>query len=1072
MNTPRHDLSMHPRTPERRAVIACGTSPMKILSLSLAGLLVAATAGAASLQRAPATGRAPSPAVVLGARALAQMDDNTPTEQGGLSCTDAQTNYTSSQSYWRRFYLAEHGAPSSVRIESVTIGAETGSAPVTIRLHALARTTPVDTIPVDLLRPIGSSAEVLVHGQLDTTTIPVTGLLADAATDDLVVEYHVGEAFGSLFYGGGNPTAETHPSFISAPDCGVLEPTPVGGAGFPNAHMIVVANTAAPGVGLLPSFTPATIASGGISRFEITLANPLPSAAALTSTFTVTLPAGLSVAAVPNAVTTCGGSLTAPAAGSGVSLSGATIAAQGSCTLGVDVTSVGGTFDVAIPAGALLTSQGSNTQASSARLVVVPAGGNGLIRSGSINRTLAINAAGTSYDMVGNALNYTGLLGPRWDLKVGMLMNFGLPAVTVFGFASIPDVEFALNGNGEIALLGDGAVVGPATGFGNSPGLGVDVGWYAGADAAIGVRFRCAGRLAFPVAGGDYCFGYVRLATTAPSGIPVRLVESAFDGDGNPVTVQLPPPINPPAASVTPVSLSLSVAANAVSHQELSLANAVGSAPLRYSPSGRGIALAAQPGFEDLVRQGGTAQAMASLPVPPVASPLRQAQVHGFDATPWNAAGGFLYALDDGAYEQIVGMGSPIAGIWLNRYSVLEAQTINSISVMWPKQAIGNPDALLGLPVNLVAYYDADGDGDPKNAARLGGDRIVTIDAIDRFQTYATQFEVPGPGDIYIGFVEHWPMDGSTEVLYGAAFDSTTYGGASYASLNFGGPPDIDDLGANPFTAVTGALGAAGNFTFRATGSGVSCGGAEVSWLRVDGNADVVAGGSSKRLRVEVDPAAGQLDPGSHQAELCIVTNDPAQRTLSVPITVQVTAPLVHHACASNGDGVFCSGFDDGESDAVVDSGLLSVNLPPTAYGLSFNFLRGEWSDLPFPGDDFASYFGGPFAPYALFYWGSDTNPGRGGGVADTTFGPYRVLRSGDTIGPDSVFSEVSSGRYAETRRFLEGVNGYLGFRFYNEETRQINYGYVHLQTTWPTGYPAKVIGYAYDRTGAPITIP
>lgn len=1072
MNAPRHDFSLHPRTPVRRAAIFCGSSPMKFISLPLAGLLVAGTADAAALQRAPATGLAPSPSVVLGARALAQMDDNAPTEQGGLSCTDAQTSYTSRQSYWRRFYLAEHGAPSSVRIESVMIGAETGSAPVTIRLHALAHTTPVDTIPVELLRPIGSSAQVLVHGQLDTTTIPVTGLLADAAADDLVVEYQVGEAFGSLFYGGGNPTAETHPSFISAPDCGVFEPTPVGGAGFPNAHMIVVANTAAPGVGLLPSFTPATIASGGISRLEIALANPLPAAAAQTSALTVTLPSGLSVAAVPNAATTCGGSVTAAAAGSSVSLAGATIAARGSCTLGVDVTSAGGTFDVAIPAGALLTGQGSNTQAASARLVVVPVGGNGLIRSGSINRTLAMNVAGTSYDMVGNTLNHTGMLGPNWDLKAGMVMNFGLPAVVVFGFAATPDVQFALNGNGEIALLGNGTVVGPATGFGNGSGLPLDPAWYAGADAAIGVRFRCAGRLAYPVAGGDHCFGYVRLSTTAPSGIPVRLVESAFDGDGNPVIVQLPPPSNPPAASVTPASLSLSVAANAVSHLELSLANAVGSAPLRYSPSGRGIALAARPGVEDLARRGDIAQATASLPLPPVASPLQRAQVHGFDAAPWSTGGGFLYALDDGAYEQVVGMGSNLAGIWLNRYSVIEAQTIDSISVMWPKQAIGDPGALLGLPVNLVAYYDADGDGDPRNAVRLGGDHIGTIDAIDRFQTYATQFEVPGPGDVYVGFVEHWPMDGSMEIVYAAAFDSTTYGGASYASLNFGGPPDTDDLGANPFTAVVGALGAAGNFTFRATGSGVSCGGAEVTWLRVDGRADVVVGGSSRTLRVEIDPAAARLDPGSHQAELCIVTNDPAQRTLSVPITVQVTAPLVQHACASNGDGLFCSGFDDGASDSVVDSGLLAVNLPPTAYGLSFNFLRGEWGDFPFSGDDFASYFGGPLAPYALFYWHGDANPGRGGGVADTAFGPYRVLQSGDTIGPDSVFSEVSSGRYSETRRFLDGVNGYLGFRFYNEETRQINYGYLHLQTTWPTGYPAKVTGYAYDRTGAPITIP
>lgn len=36
----------------------------------------------------------------------------------------------------------------------------------------------------------------------------------------------------------------------------------------------------------------------------------------------------------------------------------------------------------------------------------------------------------------------------------------------------------------------------------------------------------------------------------------------------------------------------------------------------------------------------------------------------------------------------------------------------------------------------------------------------------------------------------------------------------------------------------------------------------------------------------------------------------------------------------------------------------------------------------------------------------------------------------------------------------------------------QINYGYLHLRTTWPTGYPATVTSYGYNRAGAPVTIP
>lgn len=1071
MTAPRRAISLSPRMPERRAVLSCGSTPMKMLSLSLAGLLVAANAGAASLQRAPATTEvARVPSAALGALALAQMSDNIPVPQGGVSCSDEQSGYTASQSWWRRFYLAEHGAPSSLRIESVTVGAEAGIAPVTIRLHALPHATPVDTIPRHLLRPLGASQSVMVHGQMDTATIPVSGLLADAAHEDLVVEYQVEEVWNSPFFAGGNPSAETHPSFISAPDCGVPEPTPTASLGFPDAHMIVVANRAAPGVGAQPSFTPATIASGEVSRLQIVLANPLSSPAALTSAFTAALPPGLFVAPLPNAATACGGSVTATAMQGSVSLDGAVIAAQGSCTFGVDVASAGGVFELAIPAGALRTDQGDSTQSSSASLTVVPAGGNGLIRSGSINRALMMSLGGTSYDLVGNALNYTGQLGSNWDLRANLTLNFDLPALVVAGFNSAAEVEFVLDDSGQVAALGDGDVVGPASGFGRGDGLSLDPRWYAGADRAIGVRFRCAGRLTYPVAGGDYCFGYVRLMTTAPTGIPVRLVESVFDGDGGAITVQLPPPTDPPAASVAPASISLSVAANAVSQQELVIANAAGSAPLRYSPSGRGIARAARPGMEDLARRGSAVQASAPL-LPSLGGPsLHQAAMRGFDAAPWDAAGGFLYALDDGAYEKIIGGGGQ-AGIWLNRFSLIEAQTIDSVSVMWPKQAVGNPAGLLGLPVNLVAYYDADADGDPTNAVRLGTDRIVTIDAVDRFQTYPTQFQVPGAGDLYVGFVDHWAMNGYPETLYGAALDESTYGAASYVSISFGAPPDADDLSANQITNVAGALGVAGNFMFRATGTGVSCSGTGVSWLRIDGRADVVVGGSSTRLRFEVDPAAGQLDPGTHHAELCIVTNDPARRTLSVPVTVQVTAPLASHACAGNGDGLFCDGFDRGQGEGVVRSDRLDLNAPPTFSGLSFNFARGEWSQFPLLGDDFAPYHGGQLFPYLLFYWYGDWGSG-GGGVADTVYGPYKVLQSGDTIGPDSVFSGIASGIYSETRRFLEGTDGYLGFRFYNEETGQINYGYVHLRTTAPTGYPARVLDYAYDRTGVPITIP
>ena len=102
------------------------------------------------------------------------------------------------------------------------------------------------------------------------------------------------------------PGARTHPSFISAPECGVPDPTPVANLGFPAAHMIVVANMAPASSGALPSFTPATIASGEVSRPQIVLANPLPTLAALTFARHDRLAARPVRMPLPNAATTCG----------------------------------------------------------------------------------------------------------------------------------------------------------------------------------------------------------------------------------------------------------------------------------------------------------------------------------------------------------------------------------------------------------------------------------------------------------------------------------------------------------------------------------------------------------------------------------------------------------------------------------------------------------------------------------------------------------------------------------------------------------------------------------------------
>ena len=88
------------------------------------------------------------------------------------------------------------------------------------------------------------------------------------------------------------------------------------------------------------SFVPPTIGQGGVSRLTYGLDNGAAVAAASVS-LSDSLPAGVVLADLPDAQTTCaGGTLTAAAGGSEVSYSGGTLGAGATCTIAVDVTSV------------------------------------------------------------------------------------------------------------------------------------------------------------------------------------------------------------------------------------------------------------------------------------------------------------------------------------------------------------------------------------------------------------------------------------------------------------------------------------------------------------------------------------------------------------------------------------------------------------------------------------------------------------------------------------------------------------------------------------------------------------
>ena len=146
------------------------------------------------------------------------------------------------------------------------------------------------------------------------------------------------------------------------------------------SNMTVCSLVASSNPSISKTFRPSTINAGANSVLTIVLSNSNAAVATLTGPLTDNLPAGVVIASIPNASTTCTGAAapSAVAGGSTVSLlAGASIPANGSCSLSVSVTSaLAGSYVNTIPVGALVTSAGNNLAPAIATLnvlaVIVP----------------------------------------------------------------------------------------------------------------------------------------------------------------------------------------------------------------------------------------------------------------------------------------------------------------------------------------------------------------------------------------------------------------------------------------------------------------------------------------------------------------------------------------------------------------------------------------------------------------------------------------------------------------------------------------------------------------------------
>ncbi|MCB1385972.1 MAG: DUF11 domain-containing protein [Nitratireductor sp.] len=113
----------------------------------------------------------------------------------------------------------------------------------------------------------------------------------------------------------------------------------LGGVEAVGATLTVNSTPTAGAPAFSKAFTPGSIEEGGISTLTFTVDNSANASPASALSFFDPLPTGLTVASVANAASSCGGTVTAASIGSSINFAGGSVAANGVCTVSVDVTS-------------------------------------------------------------------------------------------------------------------------------------------------------------------------------------------------------------------------------------------------------------------------------------------------------------------------------------------------------------------------------------------------------------------------------------------------------------------------------------------------------------------------------------------------------------------------------------------------------------------------------------------------------------------------------------------------------------------------------------------------------------
>ncbi|MFI4883238.1 MAG: GC-type dockerin domain-anchored protein [Phycisphaerales bacterium JB064] len=176
-----------------------------------------------------------------------------------IACSSTATPQTSSDNqYWRSFTLSDFGVSESVTISDIELGIENILLPTLVEVDVTVRLfqAPGGSAPAFGLEEIGSTVVTLSDRALEIITVDVSGVVD--AGNALIVQVDVpnlqtlsGGLTGDVYFPGANSFGQSAPSYISSTGCSTATPTDyaVLGPGFPDVHLIIIANGETGGTG-------------------------------------------------------------------------------------------------------------------------------------------------------------------------------------------------------------------------------------------------------------------------------------------------------------------------------------------------------------------------------------------------------------------------------------------------------------------------------------------------------------------------------------------------------------------------------------------------------------------------------------------------------------------------------------------------------------------------------------------------------------------------------------------------------------------------------------------------------